>query len=547
MVDYRSGWAIGGCVAFKRALLFAAVAIHCLSARAAITPVGDVSPLPIMPNTSLQIGFQGIGSLLIDGGSALDSNFLQIAQGPNGVGTAIVRDPGTLWRFFGGEIGNAGVGRLEVLNGATVEVPSPSNLLRLANNPSANSTVMVDGPNSVLQVVAPFIVGQQGSALLRVSNGAIVNVPEDNTTVGVGARIELNNALVRTNQLQNGGTIIGSGELAVLSTGTLNNQGRLEAGPEDRLLISGATVGSIQNNGAIVAAGGEVEITRFVTNLATTPNFGRITLRDGTVRFPFPTSTQPGLQNSSLVAALGGENHVYGRILNLDSGDIVAANNSTVFFHHDVTSQGTISIAAGSMAIFLEDLVNGGILQADLAGAKGFGHAEVYGQADLGGGKLQLSLSSGYAPNVGDTFTLLSAAGGITGSLSLAETPNPSPLLRWDLDIDANKVTLSAVPALAGDYNANGTVDAADYIVWRQLLDQTGPGLPADGDDNGVVDATDYDFWRARFGNVLSAGATAATAAVPEPATLSILVGVVCLLGLSVDFRRVKHALGDNL
>ena len=51
-----------------------------------------------------------------------------------------------------------------------------------------------------------------------------------------------------------------------------------------------------------------------------------------------------------------------------------------------------------------------------------------------------------------------------------------------------------------GDYSENGTVDAADYIIWRDTLGSFAD-LRADGDGSGVVDRADYDYWRERFGN----------------------------------------------
>jgi hypothetical protein len=70
-------------------------------------------------------------------------------------------------------------------------------------------------------------------------------------------------------------------------------------------------------------------------------------------------------------------------------------------------------------------------------------------------------------------------------------------------------------PAL-GDYNASGTVDAADYVVWRKALGQmVAPFVGADGSGNGVVDQADYDVWRARFGLSGSEAATSALAAEP--------------------------------
>ena len=83
-------------------------------------------------------------------------------------------------------------------------------------------------------------------------------------------------------------------------------------------------------------------------------------------------------------------------------------------------------------------------------------------------------------------------------------------------------------PSLSGDFNLNGIVDAADYTVWRDTLGQIGSGLAADGTGpggvpDGVVDQLDYDFWKANFGNHAGSG-SGATAAVPEPSTLVMLI-----------------------
>jgi hypothetical protein len=89
-------------------------------------------------------------------------------------------------------------------------------------------------------------------------------------------------------------------------------------------------------------------------------------------------------------------------------------------------------------------------------------------------------------------------------------------------------------PTVTGDYNENGVVDAADYVRWRDTLNQTVdvPGDGADGDQSGTIDAGDYTFWRSQFGNVVggSGQGTETTVGVPEPASVSLLL--VCLLAL---------------
>ena len=100
---------------------------------------------------------------------------------------------------------------------------------------------------------------------------------------------------------------------------------------------------------------------------------------------------------------------------------------------------------------------------------------------------------------------------------------------------------------LPGDFNRDGNVDAADYVIWRDTLGQTGPALAADGNRNDAVDAGDYDQWRANFGIPNAGGGSGATAAVehgfapvPEPSS-------VCTLWVALAFlsaRRRSHDCG---
>lgn len=80
----------------------------------------------------------------------------------------------------------------------------------------------------------------------------------------------------------------------------------------------------------------------------------------------------------------------------------------------------------------------------------------------------------------------------------------------------------SPAPLVAtdGDYNDNGTVDAADYVLWRKTLNQsaTPNGSGADGNGDGTVNAGDYTFWRARFGNDVGGAESGVGSAIPEPA-----------------------------
>jgi hypothetical protein len=57
-------------------------------------------------------------------------------------------------------------------------------------------------------------------------------------------------------------------------------------------------------------------------------------------------------------------------------------------------------------------------------------------------------------------------------------------------------------PIGTGDYNDDGVVDAADYVLWRKTLRtiDVPPYSGADGNGSGAVDPGDYGVWRAHFG-----------------------------------------------
>ncbi|MEM9914676.1 MAG: sulfatase-like hydrolase/transferase [Planctomycetota bacterium] len=90
---------------------------------------------------------------------------------------------------------------------------------------------------------------------------------------------------------------------------------------------------------------------------------------------------------------------------------------------------------------------------------------------------------------------------------------------RFDLQVIA-----AMANALLGDYNGDGSVDAADYTVWADNFGSS-TNLAADGNGDGVVDAADYTIWADNFGVVAGSGGSSALS-VPEPTSLAILVVV---------------------
>jgi hypothetical protein len=137
-------------------------------------------------------------------------------------------------------------------------------------------------------------------------------------------------------------------------------------------------------------------------------------------------------------------------------------------------------------------------------------------------------------------------ANGLTGKMGVTwgdSMDNPITLQQADFDtffsvtgtpgMDNYKLTsliegLAAV-GVTGDYNNNGVVDAADYVLWRD-------GGTLQNDPTPGVQPGDYNVWRANFGKTASPGA-ALSAAVPEPAT-----GLMLLMGMLLPFslRRAR-------
>jgi hypothetical protein len=92
-------------------------------------------------------------------------------------------------------------------------------------------------------------------------------------------------------------------------------------------------------------------------------------------------------------------------------------------------------------------------------------------------------------------------------------------------------------PAVNGDFNNNGVVDASDYVLWRN----GGPLQNEGGVTPGTTTPEDYQTWRTNFGKTPGAAAAAASG-VPEPTTF-FYGAVAVLFGLrGLRARRSEHA-----
>jgi hypothetical protein len=114
-----------------------------------------------------------------------------------------------------------------------------------------------------------------------------------------------------------------------------------------------------------------------------------------------------------------------------------------------------------------------------------------------------------YLPTAGRYFVQ------VTGSSDAVQ------LYQLDLSLIAARLHLP------GDYNVDGYVDTADYVVWRKSLEESGLGLAADVNNDSIVDSTDYVAWRRNYGLVPLDGSAPS---VPEPAMLHYDAVVLLML-----------------
>jgi hypothetical protein len=148
-------------------------------------------------------------------------------------------------------------------------------------------------------------------------------------------------------------------------------------------------------------------------------------------------------------------------------------------------------------------------------------------------GTLEVSLAGAFTPAVGNMFTLITAGESVGGEFDNLELPAG---FIWNVTYNATSVVLAVTGlGLAGDFNGDNKVDAADYTVWRNTFGAMGSNLLADANGDEEVDHEDYQIWKSNFG--LTAGGGGSTT-VPEPS--AILTAMLALAATLIS--RVRSA-----
>lgn len=138
-------------------------------------------------------------------------------------------------------------------------------------------------------------------------------------------------------------------------------------------------------------------------------------------------------------------------------------------------------------------------------------------------GTLTVDFLDGFIPDIGQTFTILTAND--VDFKFTTDPVSPVPGLIFDVIYNSQSVVLSILPEFSADFDLDRDVDGDDLAQWEADYGLNGD---SDADNDGDSDGADFLAWQQQFGS--GVGPLAASQAVPEPP--GTLLGLSAALGL---------------
>jgi hypothetical protein len=379
-------------------------------------------------------------------------------------------------------------------------------------------------------------VSQPGEAELVASRGGRITATEA-LTIGGAGRVTLDGGRIEiaAGGINNSGIIQGGGRLV----GNLANgaTGAVRVGVGDALILNNG----VTNSGLVDVNGGGLETLAAVVNNADIDARFGATLRFGGAGLDNNTGAQ--------LALTGGAIDVFGAVDNNAGAEIAVVGGASAVFHNNVINNGVIFVSASSEIALLDNLsfVPTSSLGVQLASlveetdpTEAFGLVDVSGASTLAG-NLTVNLAAGFAPAVGDTFEIVRASGGLSGTFATESLPALGAGLALDVQYTPTSVVLAVVsaPSLSADFDEDGDVDAADLAKWKVGfgIASGAAHMQGDADGNGAVDGADYLAWQRQFGTTLAASAAGA---VPEPSS-ALLMTIVMAIGVDLLKRSPRR------
>ena len=355
---------------------------------------------------------------------------------------------------------------------------------------------------------------------LRVASGAVLNKEGPGVVTVAGADIVLE-----------GSISVEEGELEFDDTGVTDGPGSIHVGASGTLRFVGPGRGA-SFSPAIALGGGRLDV-RGTANLR-----GELIVDENSIlEVDLIAFAQLGLRSGAQGGGLRkqgagvlsvADSPDFDGVLTVEQGTLDLWDGvSTLAAESIAVANGAALDAEGSDATLVGDLLleEGSMLLIDLSGAK----LTVEGTAALNGATLSVSASSPVAAGgTFDVFDWLSATGEFGDLLLPALAENAA----WATDDLTTTGKLTAV--IAGDFDGDGAVDAADYTVWRDLQgDEVTPWSTGDANGDGMVDGLDYSLWEANFRLTQAAATTT-----PEPSSFAAAMLATAL----ASWRRRTHS-----
>jgi len=405
--------------------------------------------------------------------------------------------------FGGPELGHLGLGyrsngSLEVRNGAQVHSTSGS----LGQEPGGRGTALVEGP---------------GSTWSMPNGELMIGSPDGEATSELVTR---DGGLVESQQidLNSRGSIEVAGQNARVQSQFLYLN-RFDNGSEPTLhihsggMVSTAFFRSFGGNGALE---GNVLVegqdSRLEIQYNATLNSALVRVRDGAV-----LSLGDGTGSPGDLDLQGGTLHLDGGVVDLQGGNMTVQNGEFLFEHGTLRDfrqfNGDLLQIGGAVELNgVPAQVTGGYYQdADAVLRVSFQQSSSerlqVTRTSLLSGTLEVDVTSPLPTSTNPAegiFAVLRSEQRIVGTFENYVLPELVEGLDWSVVQTPTELQLQII---AGDYNGDGTVNAADYTLWRNSRgQQVEMGSGADGNRNGFIDEGDYQLWEDFFGRVVVGG-----------------------------------------
>ena len=408
------------------------------------------------------VGHNGEGALTIqDGGELAVMGVATLGFWENGDGEAVLRDAGTRWEMDGLTVGRAGRGRVDLQPGASVRV---HDRVALGSLPESEGSIRLVNPaeldvgDTIDIGVGPSGSGGTGNLVMEfggfVQIGGAMRIWDDGTVNYDGGQLVVSDSEAETADLAHHlyvGVGNGAGEVSILGGGELlQTSGSAFVGWDGD---SSGTI-TVHGDGSRYANSGGLNVGFNGAGVLNVEAVGRIESASAYIGRNEGSKGDAFLTGGSTWKAsgavyIGGHTAGTGGLgtLTVSGGAVIEADNPIVVWETgvlqgdsgieaDVISHGLVKpgVSPGRLSIFGDyEQKEGGVLQIELAGTDAESeHAvlKVTGVLDLGG-TLKVTLTDGFVPRGGDTFTVLEFGNNGQSSPEL-DLPGLSSGLEWD-------------------------------------------------------------------------------------------------------------------